>query len=293
MATAAKSAERRFTRTLRIARNLAIAIATLLLISFISLAARHMLILDRMMIYFPERGLAATPDSVGLAYEDVYLSAAGGTRIHGWYIPGHSEATLLWFHGNAGNISHRLDNILILHQRLGIGVLIIDYRGYGLSEGRPSEKGIYMDAEAAFDYLASDLGLDPEREIVLFGRSLGVGVAVEIATRHRVRGVILESGFTSIREMADASGSPLPVPLVLTLFEARYDSISKIGSVESPVMILHGDRDDTVPFWMAEKLHAAASDPKRLYWIGGAGHNDTVYVGGEEYLRALGEFIGP
>ena len=284
----AKSADRRFTRTLHIARNLTIAITALLLISF---AARYMLILDRMMIYFPQRGLEATPDSVGLAYEDVYLTTSDGTRIHGWHIPGRSNVTLLWFHGNAGNISHRLDNILILHQRLGVGVFIMDYRGYGLSEGKPSEKGLYMDAEAALGYLKSDLGLSLEDDVVLLGRSLGAGVAVEMATRHRVRGVILESGFTSIREMAEASGSVLPIPLVLTLFEARYDSISKIGSMESPVMVLHGDRDDTVPYWMAEKLYAAAGEPKTLYPIRGASHNDTVYVGGEGYFEALSGFI--
>lgn len=285
---AAKTADGRFRRSLRIVRTPLIIVAVVILVSFV---ARHMLILDRQMIYFPQRDLEATPDSVGLVYDDVYLTASDGTRIHGWHIPGRSDVTLLWFHGNAGNISHRLDNILILNRRLGVGVFIVDYRGYGLSEGRPSEKGIYMDAEAAFEYLTDELGLDAEQDVVLFGRSLGAGVAVEMGTRHRVRGVVLESGFTSIREMAGASGSPLPIPLVLTLFEARYDSISKIGRVESPVMILHGDRDDTVPFWMAEKLFAAASEPKTLYPIRGAGHNDTVYVGGEGYLKALAEFI--
>ena len=268
MTMAAKTADGRFGRMTRAARTLAILIVALILASVV---LRYMLILDRMMIYFPQRGIAATPDSVGLAYEDVYLTAADGTRIHGWHIQGESDITLLWFHGNAGNISHRLDNILMLHQRLGVGVFIIDYRGYGLSEGRPSEKGIYMDAEAAFGYLTDELGLDAERDVVLFGRSLGVGVAVEMGTRHKVKGVILESGFTSIRDMARASGSPLPISIVLMLFEARYDSLSKIGRVESPVMILHGDRDDTVPFWMAEKLFAAASDPKTLYPIRGAG----------------------
>ena len=272
----------------RVARTLAILIAALILISVV---LRYMLILDRMMIYFPERGLAETPDNVGLAYDDVYLTASDGTRIHGWHIPGESEVTLLWFHGNAGNISHRLDNILMLNQRLGVGVFIVDYRGYGLSEGRPSEKGIYMDAEAAFGYLTGELGLDAEQEVVLFGRSLGAGVAVEMATRYKVRGVILESGFTSIREMARASGSPLPISLVLRLFEARYDSVAKMGRMESPALILHGDRDDTVPYWMAEKLFGAANEPKTLYRIRGAGHNDTVYVGGEGYFEALREFI--
>lgn len=286
--TVAKTADGRFVGTLRIARNLAIAITALLLISF---AARYMLILDRMMIYFPQRGLEATPDSIGLDYEDVYLTASDGTRIHGWHIPGRSGVTLLWFHGNAGNISHRLDNILILNQRLGVSVLVIDYRGYGLSEGKPSEKGLYMDAEAAFGYLIDEHGLEAERDVVLFGRSLGVGVAVEMGTRYKVKGVILESGFTSIREMAESSGSPLPIPLALTLFEARYDSLSKIGRVESPVMVLHGDRDDTVPYWMAEKLYASASEPKTLYRIRGASHNDTVYIGGEAYFDALRDFI--
>ena len=275
---------------MRFARTLAVVIISAILVS---LVVRYMLILDRTMIYFPQREIEATPDSVGLEYDDVYLTTSDGTRIHGWHVPGRSNVTLLWFHGNSGNISHRLDNIHILNQRLGVGVFIIDYRGYGLSEGKPSEKGLYMDAEAALDYLKADLGLDPERDVVLMGRSLGAGVAVEMATRHRVRGVMLESGFTSIREMAEASGSKLPIALVLLVFEARYDSISKIGRVESPVMVLHGDRDDTVPYWMAERLYAAANEPKTLYPIRGASHNDTVYVGGEGYLRALGDFIFP
>ena len=257
-------ADGRYGRSLRLVRTLAVVLVALILVS---LVVRYMLILDRMMIYFPQRGLEATPDSVGLAYEDVYLTASDGTRIHGWHIPGRSNVTLLWFHGNAGNISHRLDNIFIINQRLGVGVFIIDYRGYGLSEGKPSERGLYMDADAALDYLISDLGLDLERDVVLLGRSLGAGVAVEMAARHRVRRVILESGFTSVREMAESSDSKLPIALVLLLFEARYDSISKIGRVESPVMILHGDRDDTVPYWMAEKLYTAANDPKTLYPI--------------------------
>ncbi len=272
----------------RVCRTIGFIAAALIAIAIL---ARYMLILDRTMIYFPQRDLMATPDSVGLAYEDVYLTAADGTRVHGWHIPGRGGATLLWFHGNSGNISHRLDNILILNERLGVGILIIDYRGYGLSAGRPSESGLYMDAEAAFEYMTGELGLDAERDIVLMGRSLGAGVAVEMATRHRVRGVILESGFTSIREMAESSGSFLPTSVAMLLFEARYDSLSKMGLVNSPVMILHGDRDDTVPYWMAEKLYEAANEPKTLYPIRGASHNDTVYVGGEAYLRALGEFM--
>ena len=283
-------ADSRRARIGRIARTIAIIAAVAVIAAPL---ARYMLILDRMTIYFPERSLAATPDRVGLSYEDAHLTAADGVRLHGWHIPGESNVTLVWFHGNSGNISHRLDNILALNRILGVGVFIFDYRGYGLSEGRPSEKGLYLDAEAALEYATTEMGLDAEREIVLFGRSLGAGVAVEMATRHRVRGVIIESGFTSVRDMARRGNSPLPAALILPLLEARYDSISKIGRIQSPALILHGDRDDIVPFEMAEKLFAAAPEPKRFHPIRGASHNDTYAVGGEPYFDALREFIFP
>ena len=137
------------------------------------------------------------------------------------------------------------------------------------------------------------MGLDAERDIVLFGRSLGAGVAVEMATRHRVRGVMIESGFTSVRGMAKRADSPLPAFLILPLLEARYDSIAKIGRIQSPVLILHGDRDDIVPFEMAEELFAAAPEPKSFHPIRGASHNDTYAAGGEPYFDALREFIFP
>ena len=254
---------------------------------------RQMSILDRMLIYFPEKGLAAAPSDVGLDYEDVFLTAADGTRVHGWHIPGESRVTLLWLHGNAGNISRRLDNILLMRERLGVGVFIIDYRGYGLSEGKPSESGLYMDAEAAFDWLVSERGLDAEREIVLFGRSLGAAVAVETAVRHKVRGVILESGFTSIADMGGRGRLSFLSRLTLPLFEARYDSASKIGGLQSPAMILHGDSDQTVPFDMSRRLYEAAPEPKSFYPIIGAGHNDTVQAGGDAYMDALRRFVFP
>ena len=263
----------------------------LLVLLAIAAGVRYMSFLDQMMVYFPERGLSATPADVGLDYEDVSLTAADGTKLHGWHVPGESRTTLLWLHGNAGNISHRVDNIAMLRRNTGFGVLIIDYRGYGQSEGKPSEKGLYMDAEAAFDHLTSDLGLDPEEDIVLFGRSLGVGVAVEMATRHPVRSVVLESGFTSVREMSKSSGMGVLSILLLPLIDARYESLSKIGSALSPVMVIHGGRDNMVPFAMAEKLFAAAPEPKRFYPIPGASHNDTYVVGGEAYFKALREFV--
>ena len=263
----------------------------LLVLAAVGALLRQMSILDRLLIYFPEKGLETTPIDAGLAYEDVFLTAADGTRVHGWHIPGESRVTLLWLHGNAGNISRRLDNILLMRERLGVGVFIIDYRGYGLSEGKPSESGLYMDADAAFDWLVSERGLDAESEIVIFGRSLGAAVAVETAVRRKARGVMLESGFSSIADMGGTGRASALSRLTLPLFEARYDSASKIGGLLSPVMILHGDSDQTVPFEMSRRLYAAAPDPKTFYPIPGAGHNDTVHAGGEAYIEALRRFV--
>lgn len=252
---------------------------------------RQVSFIDRQMIYFPQRELTSTPADVGLPFEDVYLTASDGTKLHGWYVPGEEGTTLLWFHGNAGNIGHRVDNILTLHRALDANIMILDYRGYGRSEGRPSERGLYLDAEAAIEYLIEQRGVDPTAELVLFGRSLGVGVAVEMAARYPTRAVILESGFPSVREMAHRAYPILPTGLILTLVEARYDSISKIGDVSAPVMVLHGDRDEIVPFELGQELFEAATEPKTFYRIRGAGHNDTHQVGEEPYYQALRDFV--
>ena len=157
-----------------------------------AVAVRVFTIIDRHTIYFPERELTASPADVGLEFDDVFLTASDGTSLHGWYVPGDGPTTLVWFHGNAGNISHRVENLLQLNRRLGVSVFIFDYRGYGRSDGKPSEKGLYLDAEAAIEYLTGELGLALEDDVILFGRSLGCGVAVEMATRYRVRAIILE-----------------------------------------------------------------------------------------------------
>ncbi len=257
----------------------------------VGVLVRQLSILDRVMVYFPERAISATPAEVGLEYRDVYLTTGDGVRIHGWHVPGKSRTTLLWLHGNAGNISHRVDNIVILNRLTGLGVLIVDYRGYGLSEGSPSESGLYLDAEAAIEFLVSEVGLDPEEDIVLFGRSLGVGVAAEMATRHTVRCVILESGFTSVKGMASATRSSWMAALLLPLFDARYETLSKMSLIRSPVMVVHGEQDDIVPFSMARDLFEAATDPKRFHAVPGAMHNDVYRRGGSSYFQALNDFI--
>ena len=244
-------------------------------------------VIERYFIYFPERDLAANPSHFGLAFEEVSFTASDGVQLHGWFVPGEKGVAWLWFHGNAGNISHRLENLKLLHDELGVSVFLFDYRGYGRSQGTPSEEGIYRDAEAALAYLDSREDIDPER-IVFFGRSLGAGVAVELATRYCPYGLILESPFPSIRYMARRAYPFLPVwPFLRT----RYDSLAKIGKVQAPVLVLHGDRDDIVPLEGATRLFQKANEPKEFYTIRGAGHNDTYVVGSKEYFSALRHFV--
>ena len=243
---------------------------------------------DKAFIYFPSREVEATPASVGLGYDDVYFKTADGLRLNGWFVPGTgSPELMIWFHGNAGNISHRVDNLLRFHDELGLSVFIFDYREYGRSEGSVSEEGTYRDAEAALDYLKSRTGL-PAARIIYFGRSLGAAVAVELALKAPPRALILETPMTSIREMARAHYPYLPVG---SLIRTEYDSLSKIGKVRVPLLILHGDRDEIVPIDQGRRLFEAANPPKEFYAIPGASHNDTYVVGGPRYWEVWRKFL--
>lgn len=244
-------------------------------------------VIERSFIYFPDRDLIADPAYVGLPFEEVSFAASDRVQLHGWFVPGEKEVTWLWFHGNAGNISHRLENLKLLHDELGVSVFLFDYRGYGRSEGTPSEEGTYRDGEAALSYLRSREDVDPDR-IIYFGRSLGAGIAVELAISHPPFALILESPVPSIPELARRHYPFLPVwPLLRT----KYDSLAKIEKVAAPLLVLHGDRDDVVPFGAGRKLFEAANEPKEFYTIRGAGHNDTYLVGGEEYFAVLRRFM--
>ena len=255
------------------------------------LVARENYLFDRWLAFFPTREITNTPDDLGMDFEEVYFTAADGTRLHGWFIPGRGDDTLVWFHGNAGNISSRVYNIMLLYQHVGANVFIFDYRGYGLSEGKPSEKGVYSDGEGALAYLRSREDIDHDR-LVLFGRSLGGCVVAELATRNRTKGVIIESSFTSVDAMSAHTRPTLTrfIPTRL-LVRSRFDSISKMPRIHSPVMIVHGDRDVTVPIHMGRELFEAANEPKRFYEIKGANHDDTHMVGGKAYFDALREFV--
>jgi fermentation-respiration switch protein FrsA (DUF1100 family) len=251
--------------------------------------------LEKYVIYVPERVIEMTPESEGLAYEDVWFPARDGVRLHGWLVPAPgARFTLVWFHGNAGNIGHRVDNIKYLHRALGRPLLpnicIFDYRGYGQSAGTLSdlsENATYDDAEGVLAYLRGrpDVARTP---LVYFGRSLGAAIAVEMARRHPPAGLILETPFTSIQDMARVALPFLPVG---SLLRTKYDSLSKLQEIRVPLLVLHGDRDDVVPYEQGRRLFEAANQPKTFFTIRGARHNDTYIVGDRLYFDAWARFL--
>jgi fermentation-respiration switch protein FrsA (DUF1100 family) len=240
-------------------------------------------------IYFPSRSLEVTPADFGLAFEEVHLAAEDGVKIHAWLLPHPSSRfTILFAHGNAGNISHRLDRARLLGRRLSAEVFLFDYRGYGRSEGRPDEQGTYRDARAAHRHLTETRGVGPDR-LVLFGESLGSAVALDLALEGAARALVLESPFTSIPDMARLVLPFLPLSPFL---RTRYDNLAKVGGLKIPLLVMHGDRDEVVPFAQGRRVFEAAPEPKRFHRIVGAGHNDTYLTGGDAYWEALGDFLG-
>ncbi len=250
--------------------------------------------IENRSIFHPDKNVYSTPDDRGLEYDDVTFHTEDGLKLNGWFIPGKTRPqavdnlfTLLWFHGNAGNISHRLENIKMLYDRVPINIFIFGYRQYGKSEGKISEQGTYIDAKAAFEYLHSRKDINHEK-IIFFGRSLGSAVAVDLAVEERCCALILETPFTSMKDLAKALYPFLPLGYII---QTKYDSITKIKDVKVPVLILHGDKDELVPIEQGRKLYEAANEPKEFYTIPGATHNDTYFVGGEEYFNTIRRFV--
>ncbi|MBL3590248.1 MAG: alpha/beta hydrolase [gamma proteobacterium endosymbiont of Lamellibrachia anaximandri] len=243
---------------------------------------------SRLLYYpsLPTRAIMATPDQVGLSFETITLTTDDGITLHGWFLPLEKpRATLLFFHGNAGNISHRLDSLEIFH-RLGLAVLIIDYRGFGQSEGRPTEVGNYRDAEAAWRLLTEQKKIPPE-DILLFGRSLGGAVAARLASSYPVRGLILESAFTSVPDMA---ADLYPMFPVRWLSRFQFDTRAYLESVSCPVLVVHSPDDEIIPFKHGQQLYQAARQPKRFLEIGGS-HNMGFLQSGDSYREGLERFI--
>ena len=243
--------------------------------------------IENFFIFYPDRMLEFLPADWNLTYEEIYFETKDKTRLHGWFFPLNGDSPVILFcHGNAGNISNRLENVKLLLDQ-GIQVFIFDYRGYGKSQGKPSEAGLYQDGLAAYDFLIKRKHILPDR-IVPFGRSLGASVAMEIALNRTIRSLIIESAFTSTRDMA----RKIPIFIPFSFFSPpNYNNLEKIPRVMVPKLMLHGQRDELVPFSMGQKLYRAAREPKYFSPIQGAGHNDTYVLGGKKYFETMAVFV--
>jgi fermentation-respiration switch protein FrsA (DUF1100 family) len=237
-------------------------------------------------VYFPERSLMGDPSRIGLEYEPVYFETPDKIKLSGWFIPNESDrGVILFCHGNAGNISHRLDSIEIFH-RLGLEVFIFDYRGYGLSEGNPSEQGTYRDAKAAWHYLIEQRQVNPD-EIIVFGRSLGGGIASWLAESNQPAALILESTFVSLPDVAAVLYPYFPVRLLLRF---EYNTVEHLRGVNCPVLIIHSRDDEIMPFTQGQQLFEMAKEPKKFLEISGT-HNGGFITSGKYYESGIDEFV--
>jgi fermentation-respiration switch protein FrsA (DUF1100 family) len=193
----------------------------------------------------------------------------------------------LMAHGNAGNITHRVDRITSWQRSLNVSVFVFDYRGYGRSAGKPNEPGVYQDARAAYHWLTTDQGIAPN-DIVFFGESLGTAVVLQLALEVQPRALILESPFTSAVDVGQQAFPWLPVRWIM---RNRFASIEKIGQYHGPLLIIHGTHDTVIPFAMGQTLFARANEPKRFYAVTGADHNEVAVVGARPYMQAMDDFL--
>ena len=253
-------------------------------VAWVAVLALATLVQDR-LLYFPVRPLDALPSSLGLESDELRLITSDGVPLHGWWIRGGGDTAVLLFHGNAGNVSHRLDRAKLFTERLGVDLALVDYRGYGQSGGKPSESGLYRDGLAIYD-AARQRGFPPER-IVLLGESLGCAVAVEVALARPCAGIVLETPFRSVPLLAKRHYPFVPGFLV----RARYDSESRIGEITRPKLFLAAERDEIAPVAHARRLYELAKPPKELFVVPGAGHNDLYSTGGEKYLEVWRRFL--
>lgn len=234
----------------------------------------------------PSRAVAMSPGEAGLPYESVTLLTSDNVKLDGWFIPApQSRGVVLFFHGNAGNISHRLDTLLLLN-KLGLSTFIFDYRGYGRSQGKPSEQGMYRDAEAAWQDLTQERSVPPQ-QIILFGRSLGAAVAAHLATLHTPGALIMESCFTSVPDIAADVYPFLPARLLSRL---HFNAREKLANVACPVLIAHSSNDEIIPYKHGRALYAAAKEPKHFLELRG-GHNDGFLITGKAYRDGIDSFL--
>ncbi len=252
------------------------------LLVFVYLYQPHLLFLPNI----PSRSVRVTPAEVGLDYESVQLETKDGIRLDAWFVPAdRARGVVLFCHGNAGNISHRLESLQVFN-KLGLSTLIFDYRGYGRSQGKPSESGLYQDADAAWHYLTQKRGIPPEN-IVLFGRSLGGAVAAQLATMTNPAALILESCFTSVPDIGAQLYPFLPVRMLSRL---HFNVRKNLQSISCPLLVVHSPDDEIIPFTHGQKLYASAKDPKHFLELCG-GHNEGFLVTGNSYTDGLDGFL--
>ncbi len=244
--------------------------------------------LEYTSLFHPTRRILSTPRDVGLSYEDIYFSTEDHVRLNGWLVraPANSEtaATLIFCHGNAGNMGDRIEKIENFRQ-LGLNVFIFDYRGYGQSQGRPTEQGMYRDGEAAFDYLRSRNDIDPEK-IVVYGASLGGAAAVDVASKRPVAGLILDSTFPSAVDMGKVLAPFVPSWLIAI----KFDSAAKIKNVTAPKLFIHSPDDEVVPYDLGKKLYNMSPGPKEFLNISG-NHNEGYSLSLNVFVKGVREFL--
>ena len=245
-------------------------------------------LLQGRLLYLPNvpgRELSMTPADVGWDYEDLSVETDDGVNLHGWFVPGQGPRVLLFFHGNAGNISHRLESVRQFLS-LGLSVLIIDYRGYGRSGGRPTEAGLYRDADAVWRYLTETRGVRPA-DVVVFGRSIGGSVAARLASQRQPLALIVESSFTSVPDIARELYPWLPVRWLSRLNHATRDYVRH---ARCPVLVVHSRDDEIIPFHHGEAIFAAAPEPRSMLVIRGT-HNDAYVRDQRRYVDGLSDFL--
>ncbi len=241
--------------------------------------------LEKKSLYYPISDIENTPQDIGIEYEDIFFNTKDDVRLNGWLLKAQKpRATMLFAHGNGGNIGHRLDKIVFFN-KLGFNVFTFDYRGYGKSQGMPSEKGLYLDIQAVYEFITDkNLGVP----IIVYGESLGGAIAIDLAARSDIAldGLIVEGTFTNVNDMAKTIYPMLPTFLIKT----KFDSVGKISKIKVPKLHFHARSDNIVPFTLGQKLFKAASNPKKFIILEGV-HNDCFFISEDLVRSSLEEFI--
>ena len=253
-------------------------------IILISLLIFYLRGFERRVIFYPTKEIEYLPSQAGLEFEDVFFKSSDNVDINAWFVPAKDSRYLVLFcHGNAGNIRHRVEKIKIFHE-LGLSVFILDYRGYGRSKGAPSERGIYRDAKSAYDYLLSRK-IKPE-QIIGYGESIGGAVVIDLGYKNKMAGLIIDSAFSHAKDMAKIIYPFLPY----WIFSSRFDSIGKIKSIKTPKLIIHSINDEIVPYKLGRKLYEAAAEPKEFLEVHG-GHNSNFFESETIYREKIKDFV--